>query len=299
MQCELKDKGGLKKAMVVTVSSATLAGVKEKVINEIANRADLPGFRKGKAPKDVLEKKHAELVKNELLKDAVPHFYQEALEKAGVEPVSYPQFSAVSLKGDELHFTAEFEVKPTVTVDAAVYTNLGLAIAPVQVSDEDVAKTIEQLKKQLATAQGKDEKDVSDADLAAWSGYVSVDELKASVRAENYLNRVLERRRSAERKISETLMDKVPFDLPESVVNEQKQRIVYQQRHNLMQRGIGKEDIQKHYDDIEKGADKMAKEQLRMFYIFEAIAKNEKLTFTQNNLMDLVIGTLLTKALKK
>jgi trigger factor len=299
MKCELKDKNGLTKTLTVIVSSQKLSELKSKVVDGISKRADLPGFRKGKAPKDVLEKKHAELVKNELLRDAVPQFYQEAIKETGVSPVSYPKFSNVTLKGDELHFTAEFEVKPELSLDASVYADLGLTSEAVTVTEEEIAASIGQLKKQLATAQGKEESSVSDADLAFWSGYVSVEELKNSVKAENFLNRVLERRRNAERRISEALMEKVPVLLPESVVNEQKQRLVYQQRHNLMQRGIAKEDIQKHYDDIEKGAGKVAEEQLKLFYIFEAIAKNEKIAYTQNNLMDLVMGMLLTKALKK
>jgi len=299
MKCELKEKGGLLKALTVTVSSEKLSELKNKVVDGLSKRADLPGFRKGKAPKDVLEKKHADLVKNELLRDAVPQFYQEAIAAEGIEPVSYPKFSEVSLKGDELHFTAEFEVKPALKIESSVYADLGLKSEAVVVTDDEVAASVGQLKKQLATAQGKTEADVSDADLAFWSGYISVEELKASVRAENYLNRVLERRRATERQISETLMAKVPVLVPEAVLNEQKQRIVYQQRYNLMQRGIAKEEIQKHYDEIEKGAAKMAEEQLKMFYIFEAIANNEKIVFTQNNLMDLVMGTLLTKALKK
>ena len=299
MKCELKDKNGLTKALTVTVSSQKLSELKAKVVEGISKRADLPGFRTGKAPKDVLEKKHAELVKNELLRDAVPQFYQEALKENGIEPVSYPKFSNVTLKGDELQFTAEFEVKPVLAVAASAYADLGLKAEAVNVTDDEVAASIAQLKKQLATAQGKDESSVSDADLAFWSGYVSVEELKASVRAENFLNRVLERRRKAERQISDTLLANVPVALPEAVLNEQKQRIVYQQRYNLMQRGIAKEDIQKHYDDIEKGAGKVAEEQLKLFYIFEAIAKNENIAYTQNNLMDLVMGTLLTKSLKK
>jgi trigger factor len=61
MQVEVKEKAGLLRTLTVTVSSQKLSELKQKVVDGLSKRADLPGFRKGKAPKDVLEKKHPSL----------------------------------------------------------------------------------------------------------------------------------------------------------------------------------------------------------------------------------------------
>lgn len=297
MQFEVKESGKLKKSLNITVSEEKLSDMRSSIVNQFVKESNIPGFRKGKAPKEMVEKKHAALIKEELLKQAVPQYYRDALQESKVEPVSYPQFKDVEIKDGNLSFSAEFETKPEIVIDEKVYGKIKLKLDSLDVNDDDVEKFIETLKEQLAASIEKEKDDLDLAFVAKWSGYQDVDEFKAAIRSELHLNKVVERRRSIEKQITDTLMEKVKFDLPQSVLDEQKQRLIYQQRQNLAQRGIAKEDLQKHYDEIEQGAAKLAEEQVKMFYLLEAVALKEELKYNQNNLMEVVLGTILTKIL--
>lgn len=295
MQVDMKESGKLKKTMNINVSADTLADMRSKIVEQITKEANIPGFRKGKAPKDMIEKKHSSLIKDELLKEAVPHFYRLALEQNKEEPVSYPEFNDVSYDGEKISFKAVYEVKPIVKVDDKVYSKIKLKLSPLEVADKDIDQFISTLKKQLAGLLEKEEKDVDDAYIAHWSGYNDVQEFESAIRSELHLNKVTQRRRDIEKQILDALTDNVKFDLPEAVVDEQKQRLIYQQRQNLAQRGIPKEELQKHYDEIEKMAAKTAEDQVRMFYLLEAVADGQGIKHNQNNLLEAAIGSILTK----
>ena len=297
MKVTVKDAGKLKKVLNVNVSADKLSEIKAKILEQVSKEANLPGFRKGKAPQDMIEKKHAAFIREELLKEAVPHFYREALDEVKEEAVSYPQFKDVDIKDDALSFNAEFEVKPVIKIEDKVYSKIKLKLDSLEVKDEDVEKFIDSLKTQLAAAIEKEAGTIETAFVAKWSGYKNEAEFKASIKAEIHLNKVVERRREIEKQVMDTFMEKVKFDAPETVVEEQKQRLIYQQRENLAKRGIPKEDLQKHYDELEQNAVKMAEEQVKLFYLLEAIAKKEDLKYNQNNLLEVVLGTILTKIL--
>jgi len=162
------------------------------------------------------------------------------------------------------------------------------------VSDDEVNAFVDSLKDNLAATLGKKKEEIETGFAAHWSGYENEEEFLSAVRSELHLNKVVERRRAIEKQINDTLLSKCTFDLPESIVEDQKQRIVRHQAQMLAQRGIARDDVQKHYDEIAKKAESVAAEQVKLYYIMEAIAQNEGLNYNQNNLPEVVIGYILS-----
>ena len=72
MKYDVKKSSELKRSIEIRVEKEDLAGIRKKILDEINKDASVPGFRKGKAPLDLIEKKFPDLVKERLMKEAIP-----------------------------------------------------------------------------------------------------------------------------------------------------------------------------------------------------------------------------------
>jgi trigger factor len=211
--------------------------------------------------------------------------------------VAQPNVKDVVFKDTGLSFVAEVEIKPDVEIDPKLYEKIKFKLEPLDVADSEISKYLESIKANLAMATGKKVEEIDTLFVSRWAGYSSEDEFRASVRSEVHLNKVMARRRSIEKQFTDTLLSKVSFDVPESVVADQKQRIIQQKASELARRGIPREEIEKHFEEITKGASSVADDQVKMYYILEAIARKEGLRVDQNNLIEIVLGHILSKAM--
>jgi len=119
----------------------------EKSYYRLAKKANVPGFRKGKVPRDVLERY---IGKESLLEDAlkylVPQAYEKAIKEAEIEPFAQPSIEIAQT--DPLVFKATVPLPPTVTLGD--YHNIRLTPEPVEVAEGDISAAIEQLRHQQA-----------------------------------------------------------------------------------------------------------------------------------------------------
>ena len=119
----------------------------EKAYNRLVKRVSVPGFRKGKAPRDVLERQIGkDAMFKEALEDLIPETYKEALEEQKIEPIAMPQFELIQT--EPLLFKAVVPLKPTIKLGD--YTEIRVESKPVEVKEEDIEVTIEQLRNQQA-----------------------------------------------------------------------------------------------------------------------------------------------------
>ncbi len=120
----------------------------EKSYYRLVGKAKIPGFRKGKAPRAILERY---LGKENLLEDALNHLLPEAYEKAikeqEIEAIAQPQIEIAQT--DPVVFKATIPLKPT--IELGDYGSIRLTPEPVQVIEDDTNSTIEQLRHGHAT----------------------------------------------------------------------------------------------------------------------------------------------------
>jgi len=134
-------------ALNIEMEPAEIDKYMNKAYNRMIRRVSIPGFRKGKAPRDVLERHVGkDALFQEALEDLIPAAYKEALEEQKIEPIAQPQFELV--KTEPLIFKAVVPLKPTVKLGD--YTKIKVESKPVEISDEDIESTIEQLRHQQA-----------------------------------------------------------------------------------------------------------------------------------------------------
>src|SRR5215469_15269016 len=121
----------------------------ERVAKEFARVARVPGFRPGKAPVSLIRHRFAEDIKGEVLQSLVPEHLEKAVSEQKLTPVSRPQVDQLDFaEGQPLKFRAVFEVLPEFTVGN--YKDLALEMPALDVTDDDVNKTLEEMRERAA-----------------------------------------------------------------------------------------------------------------------------------------------------
>src|SRR5258708_5015413 len=122
----------------------------EKVAKEFARIARVPGFRPGKAPITLIRRRFAEDIKSEVLQSLVPEHLEKAVTEKNFRPVSQPQVEKIDYsETGPLKFHASFEVLPEFSLGE--YKNLDVEVEPLDLSDADVDKTLEEMRERAAS----------------------------------------------------------------------------------------------------------------------------------------------------
>src|SRR5246127_9893 len=137
----------------------------ESVAKEFARLANVPGFRRGKAPVSLIRRKFAEDIKGEVLQSLVPERVEKAVAERKLTPVSQPQVDKLDFnEGQPLKFRAVFEVLPE--FELGDYKNLAFEMPTMDITDEDVTKTLEEMRERAAAFAPVEGRAVQDGDFA-------------------------------------------------------------------------------------------------------------------------------------
>ena len=137
--------------LTIEVEAAEVSKAVERAVKRLANRVNIPGFRKGKAPRKIVE---SNVGMDALLQEAfdliAPKAFSDALDEQKIDPVTRPDIDVVTLEdGKNLVFKATVTPRPEVKLGE--YKNLKVEKAAAEVSDEDVEKQL----KNFQDRQGK------------------------------------------------------------------------------------------------------------------------------------------------
>ncbi|TWH04967.1 trigger factor [Nocardioides sp. J9] len=118
---------------------------------KIAKQINVPGFRRGKVPPQVIDRQVGRgLVLDEAVNDVLPKAYVEALQENNLTPLAQPEIEVTKFEDNKgLEFTAEVDVKPE--IDLPSYEGLTASVDDVEVSDEDVAEQVDALRQRFGT----------------------------------------------------------------------------------------------------------------------------------------------------
>ena len=123
--------------LVIEVGATEFQAAIDKVYNRQKKSINVPGFRKGKAPRKMVEKMYgAEIFFEDAISLAYPDAYEAALKEAGVDPVAYPQLEVLDVSADGFTFKAAVTVKPEASIKD--YKGLIVARPDVKVSAADI-----------------------------------------------------------------------------------------------------------------------------------------------------------------
>ncbi|GAA1530905.1 trigger factor [Nocardioides humi] len=118
---------------------------------KIAKQINVPGFRRGKVPPQVIDRQIGRgVVLDEAVNDVLPKAYVEALQENNLTPLAQPDIEVTKFEdNDGLEFTAEVDVKPEFELPA--YDGLEASVEDLAVTDEDVAEQVDALRERFGT----------------------------------------------------------------------------------------------------------------------------------------------------
>lgn len=113
MQTKIKNLGKLKRQMTVTIPEKEIEQVSYKVHQNLKNQLSIKGFRKGKFPKNLMEKRFQEDIEYEVKKKIIPEYLSKAIKEKSLKLAAQPKIDSDKIeKNKPFSFTVEFEVFP-------------------------------------------------------------------------------------------------------------------------------------------------------------------------------------------
>ena len=136
--------------LTVTVSADKFEKAMQEAYQKQKSRINIPGFRKGKVPRAMIEKAYGpEVFYDDAANIVINEEYPQAMEESGLDTVSRPDIEVTQIeKGSEFVFVAEVAVKPD--VELGEYKGVAVTKSEVSVSDEEVTAELENIRNQQA-----------------------------------------------------------------------------------------------------------------------------------------------------
>lgn len=147
MQVSVEATEGLERRLSIEVPADEVNGEVQKRLKNMAGRVRLDGFRPGKVPMKVLEKRFGGQVRQEVLGDLMQSSFYEAVAKEKLRPAGRPAIEPTNMEpGQALAYVATFEVYPEVAL--ASMADLAVERPVTTISEADVDQMVETLRKQ-------------------------------------------------------------------------------------------------------------------------------------------------------
>jgi trigger factor len=372
-----------KKLLRVEVDAKAVDEIFDSITKDYQKQAALPGFRPGKAPRDMVAKKYEADIKDEAKRKLIGENYRKALEEKKLNVLGYPDIEEIQFaRGQNLQFAATIETAPEFQLPE--YKGLPVKRETKSVSDEDVERAIgllaqqhvkfetvarelkmgdvavvnytgacdgkpitdtaptakglteqknfwvdiapdtfiagfaEQLigakagdkktvnvdfpadfvTKELAGKKGVFEVEVAevkekvsppvDDELAKKFGAENLEKLRAGVRVDLENELTYAQARAVRGQIVDALLANANFELPESAVAQETKNVVYNIVQENSKRGVPRDLIEKQKEEIYSAAARSAKERVRLMFLIQRIAEQEKISVSQEEVLQRV-----------
>lgn len=292
MKSSVKKLKNCKHSLEVSLSVEKVKKAFDEVYGDLGKYASVPGFRQGKAPRDLLELHYSKTAREEVLKKLIPETYEKILEEHKLDPIGYPDVTDVKLDPKEgFSYKASIETKPEINLKN--YKGLKLKKKSAEVKEEDLAKNLEYMREmhsQKVPKEGSQEKEnvlpKLDDEFAKDLGFEDLEKMKEAI-GQNLKTKLEEESEAdLEVQIINQLLDSVDFEVPETLVNSEKERLMKdaEMRIKYMETLQKKENPDKKFTleekdkkELEENASRQAVRQVKAFFMLDRIAHAEKI----------------------
>jgi trigger factor len=185
---KLEDISQVKKKISFEIPWAFVKEELENVYRDIGKKAKIKGFRPGKIPRKILENNFKADAEGEAITNIVNKYYWQELDDRRIVTLSRPEIDQHGLKENtDFSFSASFETEPV--FEPQGYQKMELEKINISVSEEDMEKRLQEIRKMFATMQ-----DVTEDRQAVTGDFVTIDftgtldgEALAELKSENFL----------------------------------------------------------------------------------------------------------------
>ncbi len=154
---ELVELSSTKKRLTIEIPADAIEAEIQKALKNVQGKSRLPGFRPGKAPLSLVEKKFGKEVEGEVLEKIIQDSYTEAVKEANLKPVATPALeqSPEFKRNSPLSLTFAVEVRPK--VETLQYEGVKVKDVPIEVSDDEIDNVLQNLAEEKATYESVDD----------------------------------------------------------------------------------------------------------------------------------------------
>ncbi|MEK4255169.1 trigger factor [Ureibacillus sp. FSL K6-2830] len=167
MSAKWEKKDGNTGVLTIEVPAEEVNKALDQAFKKVVNQITVPGFRKGKVPRQIFEKRFGvEALYQDALEIIIPEAYSKAVDETGIFPVDYPEIGDFDSfeKGKDFTFTATVTVKPEPKLGE--YKGLEVKKLSTEVTDEEVEEQIQNLLNRKAEYEIKEDEPIVEGDIA-------------------------------------------------------------------------------------------------------------------------------------
>ncbi len=185
MKTRLEDISSVKKKLIIEIESKEVDKKINEAYRELGKKAKIPGFRPGKVPRKILERRFSDDVAEDVTRDLITESFPKALAEVDTMPLGTPLLEKETLKQSQnFQYSAVIEVRPQ--FELKDYLGLEVEKEKYSVTDEDVEDRIEKIRQangnmnSIEQARAVREDDYVVLDYEAFEGKTPLDDVKAT-----------------------------------------------------------------------------------------------------------------------
>jgi trigger factor len=149
----------------ITVPAERIAREKKSAVERLSKRVKLPGFRQGRVPAAIMEKRFGPAIEQEAVEKVISDAYRQALESEGLQPISQGNVDNVNYEpGADLTFDVELEVRPEIELERIGGFNVMREQTPV--GDQQIDDVLQRLREENAVWKTKEDATPVAGDMA-------------------------------------------------------------------------------------------------------------------------------------
>ena len=297
--------GPCQQNLKIRLGAVGIQPVREDVVREFQKEAVLAGFRKGKAPRAIVEQKFLEEIRQETVRRLTRQVFEQVTQERKLKPVG--PFEVIKLDFDErqgLALEAQVEVEPEFQL--AQYRGLPLKKPAGSVSAQELEQALAQLRESMAqlvpAAEGNPEptpgitegappqkvKQLPDLDdeFAKDAGFETLEALKQHLESKLREQKRQRQEHECEGQLCEELLGRHRLEVPPRLVAKQTERLSRDFQARLLLAGRAeeqaKEELAKYTEQLRTNAVRLVK----LAFILDRIAEQEHLSVTQDEVVD-------------
>jgi len=240
----------------------------EEVFEKIGKEAKIPGFRPGNAPRDLIEKNFSQAAHEQVLKELIPQYYDEAVKKEALDVIDMPEIADVKLERSSLSFKATVEVSPEIKLKD--YKGIKINYKKIEVTPDDIKRNVDALKESRKAGSVDD-------NFSKELGFPNVGELENALKLQIAIQKENQQRTKIENELIEAVTRGVSFTAPKVMVDRQLQELLRHTKMDLAMKGMPREKIEEQEKEMLKNLEPEARKQVETYLVLSEVAKKENI----------------------
>ncbi|MBI3306884.1 MAG: hypothetical protein HYZ84_03675, partial [Candidatus Omnitrophica bacterium] len=173
MKVSVQDGKACEKILTVEVGQEDIKKEYEEFYQAVSPKAKIPGFRPGKAPRDVIAMHFKNEAREEVLKHLISESYRQALQEKSLEPLSYPRIQDVNFNEQKLFYRAQIEIRPKIKLSRTA--GLTAKKESAQINPDEIEQALKSIQQSFAQFKAVEDRPAAMGDFVIADYVCSVD----------------------------------------------------------------------------------------------------------------------------